>query len=126
MKIKTNAHTVGPNSIMPRRGCPGRHGWYHDQDDFLHLLLLELFGLVLLGLPFFGCSRTIVLERFFTNGHEDRKVPGQICWSSNQRSLYFGLPGLSRIGERHNLEVPPLDLWRPLGLGKFAGLPALD
>ena len=27
--------------------------------------------------------------------------------------LELGFP-LSRIGERHNLEVPPLDLWRPL------------
>ena len=54
-------------------------GWCHDQDDvcpssfFLHFLVLELFGLVLLGLNFFGCSRTIVLERFLTNGHEDGK-----------------------------------------------------
>ena len=37
----------------------------------------------------------------------------------------FGVPGLSRIGERHCLEVPPWDLWRPLGLGKLAGLSPL-
>ena len=34
----------------------------------------------------------------------------------------FGVPGLFRIGERHNLEVPPLDLYRPLS--NPAGLPA--
>ena len=50
-------------------------------DVFLHLLLLILFGLVLLGVQFFGCSRTLVLERFLTNGHEDRKEPGQVCGS---------------------------------------------
>ena len=39
---------------------------------FLDRLLL---GFLELGLPFFGCSRTIVLEPFFTNGHEGKKVP---------------------------------------------------
>ena len=37
----------------------------------------------------------------------------------------FGVPGLFRNGERHNFEVPPWDLWRPLSLGKLAGLPSL-
>ena len=37
----------------------------------------------------------------------------------------FGVPRLFRIGERHNLEVSPWDLWRPLGLRKLAGLPPL-
>ena len=89
---------------------------------FLHLLFLELFGLVLLGLPPLVCSRTISLERFLTSGDEDREVPGQICWSQPES---FGAPRLSRIGERHSLEVPPWDQWRPLGLGKLAGLPPL-
>ena len=35
----------------------------------------------------------------------------------------FGAPGLSQIGERHSLEVPPWVLWRPLGLDKLVGLP---
>ena len=39
------------------------------------------------------------------------------------RDHCFGGPGLSRIGERHNLEVSPWDLCRPLGLGKLARLP---
>ena len=34
-----------------------------------------------------------------------------------------GVPGLSQTGERHSLEVPPQDLWRPLGLDKLVGLP---
>ena len=37
----------------------------------------------------------------------------------------FGVPGLFRNGERHNFEVPPWDLWRPLSLGELAGLPPL-
>ena len=37
----------------------------------------------------------------------------------------FGVPGLSRIGERHRLEVPPWGLWRPLALVKLAGLSPL-
>ena len=38
---------------------------------------------------------------------------------------YFRVPGLSRVGERHSLEVPPWVLWRPLGLGEPAGLSPL-
>ena len=34
-----------------------------------------------------------------------------------------GVPELSQIGERHSLEVPPQDLWRPPGLDKLVGLP---
>ena len=44
------------------------------------------------------------------------------------RDHCFEVPGLSRIGERQNLEVPPWDLWRPLGLGNLKHswtLPAL-
>ena len=37
----------------------------------------------------------------------------------------FGVLGLFRNDERHNLEVPPWDLWRPLSLGELAGLPPL-
>ena len=44
----------------------------------------------------------------------------------NQRGSVFGVPGLYQIGERHDLEVPPWDLWRPLGIGKLAGLLPLN
>ena len=40
----------------------------------------------------------------------------------NHRSLFFGVPRLSRIGESHSLDVPQ-DLWRSLGLDKLVGLP---
>ena len=71
------------SAVLPRWRCPGHRlvpwprwcfpvGITPSIIVFLDLLLL---GLLELGLPFFGCSWTIVLERFLTNGDEDRKVP---------------------------------------------------
>ena len=116
MVAHQNAHACRPNSILAKK-MPS-----HDQDDvcqlayfcrssFFCIFYFLNFGLVLLGLlPLFVCSRTIVLGRFLTVATIDH------C---------FGVPALSRIGERRSLEVPPWDLWRPLGLGKLAGLSPL-
>ena len=51
-------------------------GWYHDQDDSCIFCFLNSSALFSLAFHF-----SIVFERFLTNGHEDGKVPGQICWS---------------------------------------------
>ena len=45
--------------------------------------------------------------------------------SNDTKDHCFGVPGLSRIGERRGLEVPPWDLRRPLGLSNLVGLPPL-
>ena len=105
-----NAHAFRPNSIIAKKRMPMSlvgamtrtmsASWQNYVNHlFLHLLLLELFGLVLLGLPFFGCSRTTVLERFLTNGHGDRKVPGQTCRSQPEITVleFQDSPGLAHV-----------------------------
>ena len=62
-----NAHAFRSNSSVAKMG-PGDGSII----VFLDFLLL---GFLELGLPFFGCSCTVVLERSRTNGHEDGKVP---------------------------------------------------
>ena len=136
MVTNQNAHACRLNSIVAKKRMPRSLADCHDQDDvlpvgitlstivFLHLLLLKLFCLVLLGLPLFVCSRTVVLERFLTKGHEDRdSAKADLLVTTIDHC--FGVPGHSRISGRHGLEVPPWDLWRPLGLGKLAGLSPL-
>ena len=69
MVANQNAHAFRPNSIVAKKRMPRSFvgdmtetmsaKWHNSAIIvFLHLLLLELFGLVLLGLPFFD-----VLER---------------------------------------------------------------
>ena len=70
MVANQNAHAFRPNSMIAKKRMPRPLVGAMTQDDSY----IFCFGLLLLDLPLFVCSRSAVLERFLTNGHE-------VCWS---------------------------------------------
>ena len=100
-------------------------GWC--QDDVCQSPLLRSSSFLLIFrflassiLSFLAFHFSDVLERWFLNGSSRMVMRIGKCQDTsvgrNQREvLVLKLhPGLSQIGECHNLEVPPWDLWRPL------------
>ena len=67
----------------------------------------------------------MVLERVLTNGHEDRKVSEQICWSLTEITVLEFQNSSKLVNVKilrcHHVICDVLFL----GLGKLAGLPSL-
>ena len=91
MVAHQNAHAFRPNSIVAKKRLPRslvgamtKMMTASGQDSVQHRFSASSVNSSALSFSAFHFSDVldpIVLERFLTNGREDRKVPGQICWS---------------------------------------------
>ena len=104
-------------------------GWCHDQGDVCQLASLRPSSFFLI-FWFLASSKLAFHFRMFLSD-SSWTVPHEWSWGWESaridllvatRDNCFGVPGLSPIGERQNLEVLSLDLWRPLW--NPAGLPS--